>query len=117
MNDYTFAVLPKKQMWVLQLPGGRRLMCKGTPFRDRRYSEFLYSIDKGKAARMLKPLLKKHGIYEEPVLMDCTESGFKFVEGDVQHMAKKISTLLQQLVDSYVKKDNFRSEIAKNLTA
>ena len=46
---------------------------------------------------MLKPLLKKHGIYEEPVLMDCTESGFKFVEGDVRHMAKKISTLLQQL--------------------
>ena len=103
-GDYHFSIIPNR-MWVLKfLPDGRRLMCRGNPFTDKRYSKFLDGLDYGEVSEVLRPLIKKYCIKGRPILLDADEEGFKFVEGDVAHRINSISGLLRKLVDSYCSK-------------
>ena len=100
--NYRFAVRPDNS-WVLHIAKakGRRLMGKGDPYKDNHYSEFLDGLCNGEVSEILPSLLKKHGIYEEPVLLDADKSGFKFIKGDVAHNIEIMGLLLQKLVDCY----------------
>jgi len=100
-DGYTFVVKPDKSMWVLRLPDGRRLMGQGNPYTDRTFSRWLNRLDKRKTSKILRPLMRKNKLQGEPVLLDCTQSGFRFVEGDVSKEIELIRSLTQQLIDIY----------------
>jgi len=99
MNKYHFDARPDNS-WVFYMPRNKRLLGRGNPFTDKHLTEFLEGMERGKVSKLLEYMLNRYGIQGEPVLMDASKEGFKFVKSEAAILADKIGRLLQQLVDS-----------------
>ncbi len=106
VGDYHFYMKPDKSMFALAMPDGRRIMCTANPYIDQRFTSWLDELDNGKVSKVLHPLMKKYKMPGTvPVLMDCTNSGFKFVKGEVQNEIDAISAQIQKLIGIYCSKN------------
>jgi len=106
-GEYHFYMKPDKTMFALEMPDGRRIMCHGgNPYNDKMFTFFLESLDNGKVSKVLRPLLRKNYIKgDNPVLMNCTDSGFRFIRGQVEAEIETISFQIQKLISIYCSKN------------
>lgn len=107
VGDYHFYMKPDKTIFALAMPDGRRIMCHGgNPYNDKMFSLFLDGLDGGKVSKVLRPLLTRNHIQgNTPVLMDCCNSSFCFVKGDIAYQIASISAQIQKLIGIYCSKN------------
>lgn len=110
IGGYYFYLKGDRSMWVLRISSTRRIMSNGNPYVDKKFTEWLDRLEKGKVSKILLPLMKRYKIRGGvPVLMDCSENGFKLVKNEIQHDIDEMTSYVDRLIEIYCSKNKDRN--------